>query len=87
MKITAALLVPLFAVAAVSEALGQRQATLAPSPTESIGCEPHGDHWYGRKDPAEPALSLTMIVVKALRWPQNHAGLDLNRRGRPPRRG
>ncbi|RSL67935.1 hypothetical protein CEP54_003018 [Fusarium duplospermum] len=20
--------------------------TLAPSPTESIGCEPHGDHWH-----------------------------------------
>ena len=21
-------------------------ATLAPSPTESVGCEPHGDHWH-----------------------------------------
>jgi hypothetical protein len=21
-------------------------ASLAPSPTESIGCEPHGDHWH-----------------------------------------
>lgn len=30
-------------------ALGMLQAVLAqsiaPSPTESIGCEPHGDHW------------------------------------------
>ncbi|CAI4213130.1 unnamed protein product [Parascedosporium putredinis] len=30
--------------------LGMLQAvlaqSLAPSPTESIGCEPHGDHWY-----------------------------------------
>ncbi|KAL4726611.1 hypothetical protein ACLX1H_005499 [Fusarium chlamydosporum] len=22
------------------------QETLAPSPTESVGCEPHGDHWH-----------------------------------------
>ncbi|AEO59560.1 hypothetical protein MYCTH_2307967 [Thermothelomyces thermophilus ATCC 42464] len=29
----------------VSTALGQSQ-TLAPSPTESYGCEPHGDHWH-----------------------------------------
>lgn len=28
----------------VSTALGQSQS-LAPSPTESYGCEPHGDHW------------------------------------------
>lgn len=28
----------------VSTALGQTE-TLAPSPTESYGCEPHGDHW------------------------------------------
>lgn len=21
-------------------------ASLAPSPTESVGCEPHGDHWH-----------------------------------------
>lgn len=21
-------------------------ASIAPSPTESIGCEPHGDHWH-----------------------------------------
>ena len=31
-------------------ALGLVQAVLAeslgPSPTESVGCEPHGDHWY-----------------------------------------
>ncbi|KAL2131225.1 hypothetical protein VTI74DRAFT_5402 [Chaetomium olivicolor] len=27
----------------LSTALGQ---TLAPSPTESVGCEPHGDHWH-----------------------------------------
>ncbi|EGS17078.1 uncharacterized protein CTHT_0074060 [Thermochaetoides thermophila DSM 1495] len=27
----------------VSAALGQ---TLAPSPTESVGCTPHGDHWH-----------------------------------------
>lgn len=30
-------------------AFGMLQAVLAqsiaPSPTESIGCEPHGDHW------------------------------------------
>ncbi|EAQ93781.1 predicted protein [Chaetomium globosum CBS 148.51] len=29
----------------VSTALGQTE-TLAPSPTESYGCEPHGDHWH-----------------------------------------
>ena len=28
----------------VSAALGQT-ATLAPSPTESVGCTAHGDHW------------------------------------------
>ncbi|KAK4151063.1 hypothetical protein C8A00DRAFT_36292 [Chaetomidium leptoderma] len=28
----------------VSAALGQE--ALAPSPTESVGCEPHGDHWH-----------------------------------------
>ncbi|KAH6636144.1 hypothetical protein F5144DRAFT_167273 [Chaetomium tenue] len=29
-------------------------ASLAPSPTESIGCEPHGDHWHceGPRPPA-----------------------------------
>ncbi|KAK3309429.1 uncharacterized protein B0T15DRAFT_515472 [Chaetomium strumarium] len=27
----------------VSTALAQ---TIAPSPTESVGCEPHGDHWH-----------------------------------------
>ncbi|KAL2192625.1 hypothetical protein P885DRAFT_64740 [Corynascus similis CBS 632.67] len=32
-------------VALVSTALGQAE-TLAPSPTESYGCEPHGDHWH-----------------------------------------
>ncbi len=28
--------------------LGLGSVALAqdPSPTESIGCEPHGDHWY-----------------------------------------
>ena len=25
---------------------GASTATLAPSPTESFGCEPHGDHWH-----------------------------------------
>ncbi|KAK3299836.1 uncharacterized protein B0H64DRAFT_1800 [Chaetomium fimeti] len=31
----------------VSTALGQAETTgLAPSPTESYGCEPHGDHWH-----------------------------------------
>jgi hypothetical protein len=39
-----------FAYAAVllglaSTALGQAE-TIAPSPTESYGCEPHGDHWH-----------------------------------------
>ena len=28
----------------VSAALGQT-VTLAPSPTESVGCTAHGDHW------------------------------------------
>lgn len=25
---------------------GASTATLKPSPTESFGCEPHGDHWH-----------------------------------------
>jgi hypothetical protein len=26
-------------------ALAQETETPGPSPTESVGCEPHGDHW------------------------------------------
>ncbi|KAL2150983.1 hypothetical protein VTH82DRAFT_6081 [Thermothelomyces myriococcoides] len=40
----------------VSTALGQSQS-LAPSPTESYGCEPHGDHWHC--EGPRTALSLT----------------------------
>ncbi|KAF2837909.1 hypothetical protein M501DRAFT_146015 [Patellaria atrata CBS 101060] len=36
-------LIPSFAL--VAFALAQSES-LAPSPTESIGCEPHGDHWH-----------------------------------------
>lgn len=36
----------------LSLALGQddnsASGSLAPSPTESVGCTTHGDHWYGR---------------------------------------
>ncbi|KAJ2986213.1 hypothetical protein NUW58_g5133 [Xylaria curta] len=37
---TSSALVALFAL---SSALAQ---TLPPSPTASVGCEPHGDHWH-----------------------------------------
>ncbi|TGJ78704.1 hypothetical protein E0Z10_g10062 [Xylaria hypoxylon] len=40
MRTTSSALVALFAV---SSALAQ---TLPPSPTASVGCEPHGDHWH-----------------------------------------
>lgn len=35
--------------------------SLAPSPTESIGCEPHGDHWHceGPRPPAETETGST----------------------------
>lgn len=29
-----------------STEVAAEEETLAPSPTESVGCEPHGDHWY-----------------------------------------
>jgi hypothetical protein len=47
-----------------------------PSPTESIGCEPHGDHWHceGPREPAETSSevssseligSLTIVTTTA----------------------
>jgi hypothetical protein len=39
----------------VSVALGQAE----PSPTESVGCEPHGDHWYVA---ASTWLSFSMLI-------------------------
>ena len=35
-----------FALLAASLAGAQTTESLAPSPTESTGCEPHGDHWH-----------------------------------------
>lgn len=31
---------------AVAQETESTSESLAPSPTESVGCEPHGDHWY-----------------------------------------
>jgi hypothetical protein len=31
---------------AVAQGTESTSESLAPSPTESVGCEPHGDHWY-----------------------------------------
>ncbi|KAI2467493.1 hypothetical protein F4781DRAFT_309900 [Annulohypoxylon bovei var. microspora] len=30
----------------ISEEHNEGTGSLAPSPTESVGCEPHGDHWH-----------------------------------------
>ncbi|KAK4234984.1 hypothetical protein C8A03DRAFT_37199 [Achaetomium macrosporum] len=42
----------------VSTALAQ---TIAPSPTESVGCEPHGDHWHceAPRETSLPAGTIT----------------------------
>ena len=29
-----------------TEAVAEAGETLPPSPVESVGCEPHGDHWH-----------------------------------------
>ncbi|KAK3984552.1 hypothetical protein QBC44DRAFT_301052 [Cladorrhinum sp. PSN332] len=41
-------------------------ATPGPSPTESIGCEPHGDHWdcEGPKETAAPVKSAASTSVE-----------------------
>lgn len=50
-----------------------------PSPTESIGCEPHGDHWYAcspNSIPIYPVVS--QLNQQALRWSgRNLNGYDL----------
>ncbi|OTA90599.1 hypothetical protein M434DRAFT_77648 [Hypoxylon sp. CO27-5] len=42
---------------AVSSAVAQTQ-TLPPSPTASVGCHPHGDHWHC-DGPASSTVSIT----------------------------
>jgi hypothetical protein len=32
-------------LAALALATAAMAQSIAPSPTESVGCEPHGDHW------------------------------------------
>ena len=34
-------------IALASGAISQTTEDPGPSPTASVGCEPHGDHWYG----------------------------------------
>lgn len=41
MKLTAVLF---FALASLASVYAQEDP--GPSPTESVGCEPHGDHWF-----------------------------------------
>ncbi|KAK0739363.1 hypothetical protein B0T21DRAFT_362482 [Apiosordaria backusii] len=37
---------------------------LAPSPTESVGCEPHGDHWHcDGPRPTAPAITATPVII------------------------
>ncbi|WYZ33935.1 hypothetical protein EsH8_I_000211 [Colletotrichum jinshuiense] len=38
--------------------------TLAPSPTASIGCEPHGDHWHC-EGPRETGAAVSSAVTSA----------------------
>ncbi|GAB1317469.1 hypothetical protein MFIFM68171_07679 [Madurella fahalii] len=42
--------------------------SLGPSPTESIGCEPHGDHWHcdGPRPPAETASETDITTLATL---------------------
>lgn len=35
-------------IALASGAISQTTEDPGPSPTASVGCEPHGDHWYGK---------------------------------------
>ncbi|EXF79079.1 hypothetical protein CFIO01_06401 [Colletotrichum fioriniae PJ7] len=39
--------------------------SLAPSPTESVGCEPHGDHWHceGARATTAAAVSGTTLLT------------------------
>ncbi|KAG7293591.1 hypothetical protein NEMBOFW57_003644 [Staphylotrichum longicolle] len=50
----------------VSAVLGQA-VTLAPSPTESVGCEPHGDHWHceGPRVTSAPVAAATSSSAAA----------------------
>ncbi|KAK4679726.1 hypothetical protein QC764_206695 [Podospora pseudoanserina] len=56
--LSAAIILALSAFAAAQE--------LAPSPTESVGCEPHGDHWHcdGPRETA-PATTATPVIITA----------------------
>lgn len=49
---------------------------LAPSPTESVGCEPHGDHWYVAASTWLPRSPYS-FMSQALRRPCDHPGLRL----------
>ncbi|KXX74864.1 hypothetical protein MMYC01_206704 [Madurella mycetomatis] len=42
--------------------------SLEPSPTESIGCEPHGDHWHceGPRPPAETGSETSVTTLPTL---------------------
>lgn len=42
--------------------------SLEPSPTESIGCEPHGDHWHceGPRPPAETGIETSVTSLATL---------------------
>lgn len=51
-----------FLLCSVHTALAQ---SLAPSPTASVGCEPHGDHWY--VDVSTASHALTDIVTDNFR--------------------
>lgn len=49
-------------VPVTSSAQGEVSESLAPSPTESVGCHPHGDHWHC-SGPASTSATPTSSAV------------------------
>ncbi|KAH8885364.1 hypothetical protein GQ53DRAFT_751337 [Thozetella sp. PMI_491] len=60
-------------LAAVFLLSGAMAQTLAPSPTESVDCEPHGDHWHcaGLRTTAESAATPS-VSTTATATPSGH---------------
>ncbi|KKZ60855.1 hypothetical protein EMCG_04446 [[Emmonsia] crescens] len=65
MKFTAVTLFTLTLLSPFSFVLGQK--TPGPSPTQSIGCEPHGDHWHcdGPRTPTDVPTTSTTATTTA----------------------
>ena len=54
---------PLYTLALLGLATAALGQTLAPSPTESVGCTPHGDHWFVPESTHVAVLSCLPIML------------------------